>query len=129
MACTETGLKTCDRPAVLTLKPLVRRKRRRRRRRRGKSSLSLVGDSESDRGGREHRLPPGSFMWTMQDTDQQNIPPAYRDNVNRSARTVLTNRQMHVVHFSASGGQKNLKIRQRKTKTCSREATGIPADD
>lgn len=24
MACTDTGLKTCDRPAVVTLKPLVR---------------------------------------------------------------------------------------------------------
>lgn len=28
MACTETGLKTCERPAVFTLKPLRRKKRR-----------------------------------------------------------------------------------------------------
>lgn len=29
MACTDTGLKTCDRPAVFTLKPLVKKRRRR----------------------------------------------------------------------------------------------------
>lgn len=40
MACTDTGLKTCDRPAVFTLKPLVRKRRRR------KISLSLDGDEE-----------------------------------------------------------------------------------
>lgn len=40
MACTETGLKTCDRPAVFTLKPLVRKRRRR------EISLSLDGDGE-----------------------------------------------------------------------------------
>lgn len=34
MACTDTGLKTCDRPAVVTLKPLVRRRERRKRRKR-----------------------------------------------------------------------------------------------
>lgn len=28
MACTETGLKTCERPAVFTLKPLRRKRRR-----------------------------------------------------------------------------------------------------
>lgn len=28
MACTETGLKTCERPAVFTLKPLRRKKRK-----------------------------------------------------------------------------------------------------
>lgn len=40
MACTDTGLKTCDRPAVFTLKPLVRKRRRR------EISLSLDGDDE-----------------------------------------------------------------------------------
>lgn len=39
MACTETGLKTCERPAVLTLKPLKegRKEGGRRGRRRGVS--------------------------------------------------------------------------------------------
>ncbi len=40
MACTDTGLKTCDRPAVFTLKPLVRKRRR------GIISLSLEGGEE-----------------------------------------------------------------------------------
>ncbi len=45
---------------------------------------------------------------TIRDTNQWNIPPAYRDrdNVNRSARTVLTQREkMRVMHSSATGGQ------------------------
>lgn len=45
MACTDTGLKTCDRPAVFTLKPLVRKRRRR------EISLSLDGDEERSEVG------------------------------------------------------------------------------
>lgn len=37
MACTETGLKTCERPAVLTLKPLKGKKRRRKERKEDRS--------------------------------------------------------------------------------------------
>lgn len=44
---------------------------------------------------------------TIQDSDQWNIPPAYRDNVNRSARMALTHggKEMHAIHSSATGGQ------------------------
>lgn len=99
MACTDTGLKTCDRPAVFTLKPLERKRRRR------KISLRLDGDEQSgDVNTHWTRLAHGTF----QDTNQWNIPPAHRDrdNVNRSARTVLTHeRKMHVIHSSDTGGQ------------------------
>lgn len=68
-------------------------------------------EMESDQGGGGvntdwTRLVHG----TIQDSEQWNIPPAYRDNVNRSARMALTHgvkkkKKKHVIHFTATGGQ------------------------
>lgn len=60
MACTDTGLKTCKRPAVFTLKPLVRKRR--------KNSLSADEDD-----GCLDEARSWDYSWPVK---RWNIPPA-----------------------------------------------------
>lgn len=92
MACTDTGLKTSDRPAVLTLKPLVRKKKRRRRR----ISLGLDGDEQC---GCKHRL-DGARSWDY--------------SGHRTVEHSSSVQRMNVIHSSATGGQQNLEGRKQQ---------------
>lgn len=71
MACTETGLKTCERPAVVTLKPLRRKK-----------GGEEEGVSEGHEWRRRVMVQDVNKGWTqlvhgtIQDSDQWNIPQA-----------------------------------------------------
>lgn len=71
MACTETGLKTCERPAVVTLKPLRRKK-----------GGGGEGVSEGHEWRRRVMVQDVNKGWTqlvhgtIQDSDQWNIPQA-----------------------------------------------------
>lgn len=87
MACTDTGLKTCDRPAVFTLKPLVRRKRRRVKIRQWRWEVGGEGG-----GGRKEDVNTDWTQLVHGAIHRWNIPPAYTDNVNRSAGTAPLHR-------------------------------------
>lgn len=72
MACTDTGLKTCDRPAVVTLKPLVM----------GRGEEEKEEEKIRWRPGRKHRPRWASCSGAIH---PWNIPLAHMDNVDRSA--------------------------------------------
>lgn len=73
MACTETGLKTCERPAVFTLKPL-----------RGEEEEEEEEEGVNEGHGSRRRVMVRDVNkeWTqlvhgtIQDSDQWNIPQA-----------------------------------------------------
>lgn len=71
MACTETGLKTCERPAVFTLKPL-RKKRRRKETKEERSQRGWRIAMERDVNNDWTQLVHG----TIQNSHQWNIPHA-----------------------------------------------------